>query len=136
MAAHQSTLAIGDHCDEYSYETRPRYDGAIAPQAGARRYPAKDYPASAPEGGRHGVEDALSRRHSSRDFAPKELPWPLLSNLLWAAYGINRVDKGRTAPSAINSQEIDIYVALPSGAYLYDATANVLQLVAASDVDM
>jgi nitroreductase len=78
--------------------------------------------------------DALSRRHSSRDFAPKELPLPLLSNLLWAAYGVNRVDNGRTAPSAINSQEIDIYVALPSGAYLYDATANVLQLVAASDV--
>ena len=78
--------------------------------------------------------EALSKRQSARQFAPKELSLPLLSNLLWAAYGVNRPDKGRTAPSALNSQEIDIYVALPSGAYLYDATANVLQLVAASDV--
>jgi nitroreductase len=58
----------------------------------------------------------------------------LLSDLLWAAYGVNRPDKGRTAPSALNSQEIDIYVALPSGAYLYDAAANLLQLVAANDI--
>ena len=90
-------------------------------------------PAPRKEGGM-ALMDALSGRHSARDFAPKELTLPLLSNLLWAAYGINRPDKGRTAPSALNSQEIDIYVALPSGAYLYDATENVLQLVAASDV--
>jgi nitroreductase len=47
---------------------------------------------------------------------------------------VNRPDGGRTAPSALNAQEIDIYVALPSGAYLYDAAANVLQLVTASDL--
>jgi nitroreductase len=58
----------------------------------------------------------------------------MLSNLLWAAFGVNRPDGGRTAPSALNAQEIDVYVALPSGAYLYDATANVLQLVTASDL--
>jgi nitroreductase len=58
----------------------------------------------------------------------------MLSTLLWAAYGVNRPDGGRTAPSALNAQEVDIYVALPSGAYLYDAAANVLQLVAASDL--
>ena len=78
--------------------------------------------------------EALSKRQSAREFAHKELSLPLLSNLLWAAYGVNRPDKGRTAPSALNSQEIDIYVALPSGAYLYDATANLLQLVAANDI--
>jgi nitroreductase len=78
--------------------------------------------------------EAMAKRHSAREFAPRELPLPLLSNLLWAANGINRSDGGRTAPSAMNAQEIDIYVALPSGAYLYDAAANALQLVAGSDI--
>lgn len=78
--------------------------------------------------------EALSKRHSAREFASEPLPLQLLSNLLWAAYGINRVDGRRTAPSALNAQEIDIFVALPSGAYRYDAVANVLTLVAASDV--
>jgi nitroreductase len=59
---------------------------------------------------------------------------PLLSDLLWAAYGMNRAEGGRTAPSALNAQEIDVFVALPSGAYLYDAKAHQLNLVAASDL--
>lgn len=78
--------------------------------------------------------EALARRHSSRDFAHEPLPLPLLSNLLWAAYGTNRADGGRTAPSALNAQEIEVFVALPSGAYRYDAAANQLHLVAASDL--
>lgn len=78
--------------------------------------------------------EALALRHSAREFAPEALPLPLLSNLLWAAYGINRAGGGRTAPSALNAQEIDVFVALPSGAYRYDATANQLDLVAASDL--
>ncbi len=77
---------------------------------------------------------AFAQRHSSRDFAATELPLPLLSNLLWAANGVNRDDGRRTAPSAMNAQEIDIYVALLSGAYLYDAGANALRLVAGADV--
>lgn len=90
-------------------------------------------PAPVKEGGMP-LMTALSRRHSAREFASEQLPLPMLSNLLWAAFGVNRPDGGRTAPSALNAQEIDVYVALPSGAYLYDATANVLQLVAASDL--
>ena len=90
-------------------------------------------PESQREGGMPLME-ALAKRHSARDFAPAALPLQMLSNLLWAAYGVNRPDKGRTAPSAINAQEIDVYVALPSGAYLYDAADNSLQLVAASDL--
>lgn len=78
--------------------------------------------------------EAIARRHSAREFAPRELPLPLLSNLLWAANGVNRSGGGRTAPSAMNAQEIDVYVALPSGAYLYDAAANALRLVAGSDI--
>ena len=77
---------------------------------------------------------ALAKRRSSREFSGKPLPLPILSNLLWAAFGVNRRGGGRTAPSAINAQEIDVYVALPGGAYLYDATAHTLKLVAASDL--
>jgi nitroreductase len=90
-------------------------------------------PAPVKEGGMP-LMTALSRRHSAREFASDQLPLPMLSNLLWAAFGVNRPDGGRTAPSALNAQEINVYVALPSGAYLYDATANVLQLVSASDL--
>jgi len=58
-----------------------------------------------------------------------------LSNLLWAGFGINRPEMGgRTAPSAINRQEIDLYVALPEGMYLYDAKANKLRLAASGDL--
>jgi SagB-type dehydrogenase family enzyme len=77
---------------------------------------------------------ALAQRRSGREFAPTELPLPLLSNLLWAAWGVNRADGHRTAPSAINAQEIDLYVALPHGAYLYDAAAHSLERVAAQDL--
>jgi SagB-type dehydrogenase family enzyme len=76
---------------------------------------------------------ALAARHSSRKFAPDALPLPMLSGLLWAAFGMNRPG-GRTAPSAIDSQEVDVYVALPAGAYRYDAKSHSLKLVAASDL--
>ena len=78
--------------------------------------------------------EALAQRHSTRDFSPEALPLPLLSGLLWAAYGVNRKDGGRTAPSALDAQEIDVFVALPSGAYRYDAAAHELRLVATNDL--
>jgi len=78
--------------------------------------------------------EALARRQSSREFAPDALPLPVLSGLLWAAFGRNREDGKRTAPTAINAQEIDVFVALPTGAYLYDAAAHELRLVAAADL--
>jgi SagB-type dehydrogenase family enzyme len=77
---------------------------------------------------------ALAKRRSSREFARKPLPLPILSNLLWAAFGVNRRGGGRTAPSALDAQEIDVYVALPDGAYCYDAKTLTLRLVAASDL--
>ena len=77
---------------------------------------------------------ALAARHSSREFAPRELEAPLLSALLWAGAGVNRPGGGRTAPSAMNAQEIDLFVALPGGAYRYDAPAHRLDLVAANDL--
>jgi SagB-type dehydrogenase family enzyme len=78
---------------------------------------------------------ALAGRESHRDFAPDALPRPELSDLLWAAAGINRAGLGgRTAPSAMNAQEIDLYVALPDGLYAYDPKAHALTLAVASDV--
>jgi nitroreductase len=78
---------------------------------------------------------ALKERKSSREFSPRELPLQVLSDMLWAADGINRPDSAhRTAPSAMNRQEIDIYVAKADGLYLYDAKANMLILVLAGDI--
>ena len=67
---------------------------------------------------------ALAKRRSAREFTPDALPMQLLSDLLWAAYGVNRDDGGRTAPSALNCQEVEVFVALPAGAYRYDAAAQ------------
>ena len=68
---------------------------------------------------------ALAARQSAREFADRELPPQTLSNLLWAAYGFNRPGK-RTAPSARNQQELELYVFLKQGVYLYDAKTNKL----------
>jgi SagB-type dehydrogenase family enzyme len=90
-------------------------------------------PAPQREGGMP-LMQALALRRSAREYTPKALALPLLSNLLWAAWGVNRDDGERTAPSALGVQEIDLYVALPDGAYLYDAAAHALQRVAACDL--
>ncbi len=79
--------------------------------------------------------ETLALRQSNRSFSSKPLPMATLSNLLWAANGINRLDSGkRTAPSARNMQEIEIYVALPEGLYYYEPKAHALQLVVAQDL--
>ena len=81
---------------------------------------------------------ALQQRKTTRNISAERLPPQMLSNLLWAAFGVNRErasfgKPGRTAPSASNSQEIDLYVALPEGVYLYEATAHRLKPVVAGD---
>ncbi len=81
---------------------------------------------------------ALRERKTTRNISSRELPPQALSNLLWAAFGVNR-DRGafgkagRTAASASNSQEIDLYVALAGGVYLYEAAAHRLAPVVAGD---
>ncbi|HNQ36201.1 MAG TPA: SagB/ThcOx family dehydrogenase [bacterium] len=77
---------------------------------------------------------ALNERRSQRAFSSKELPPQVLSNLLWAAFGVNRPDGRRTAPSASNRQEIDIYVAMARGLYLYNAKEHRLDPVLAEDI--
>jgi SagB-type dehydrogenase family enzyme len=84
-------------------------------------------PAAQQWGGRPLLE-ALKLRRSSREFGADELPAAVLSNLLWAAFGVNRPETGgRTAPSAHDWEEIDVYVAMKSGLYLYDADEHVLK---------
>ncbi len=76
----------------------------------------------------------LWKRTSSRQFSSEPLPLEVLSNMLWAAFGVNRSDGRRTAPSASNRQEIDIYVAMASGLYLYDAQKSLLNPILAEDI--
>jgi len=81
---------------------------------------------------------ALQERRTIRNISEEKLPPQVLSNLLWAAFGVNRErgsfgKPGRTAASASNSQEIDLYVALPEGVYLYEAVPHRLTPVVAGD---
>ena len=78
--------------------------------------------------------EALKDRKSTREFGDEKLNFKVISNLLWAAFGLNRPDGHRTAPSARNWQEIDVYVALKRGLYLFDPHANVLRQVLAEDI--
>ncbi len=89
------------------------------------------------EGGK-GVLTAIQERQTIRNIKPDKLPPQTLSNLMWAAFGINRSSirggqVGRTAASASNSQEIDLYVALPEGVYIYEASGHRLVPVVAGD---
>ncbi len=85
------------------------------------------------EGGKP-LMQALRERKSTREFGPEKLSPEVLSNMLWAAFGINRTSGQRTAPSANNRQEIDIYVASSDGLFLYEAKANSLKQVIAEDI--
>ena len=81
---------------------------------------------------------ALTLRRTTRTFADKALPLQTLSNLLWAAFGVNRPREvkeglGRTAPSAMNRQEVELYVVLAEGVYVYEAEKNLLRPLAAGD---
>ena len=76
----------------------------------------------------------LQDRQSAREFRGDPLPQATLSNLLWAAWGVTRPDGRRTAPSASNRQEIELYVTLPDGAYIYDAKAHALQPAVEGDL--
>lgn len=79
------------------------------------------------------LEEALQQRRTERKFdTEKELNAQQLSNLLWAAWGYNRKDK-RTAPTALNKQDITLYVFLANGIYRYDARNNKLFLIKSGD---
>lgn len=71
--------------------------------------------------------EALQKRQSSRLFSERELSLQQLSDLLWAAFGVNREGNKRTAPSAHGWNETDIYVVQASGWYRYDPVGHALQ---------
>lgn len=79
--------------------------------------------------------ETLRRRETKRDFLPERLSMQELSNLLWAANGINRPKEGkRTAPSARNAQEIDVYVFLPEGVFFYNPEKHYLEMLHKEDM--
>jgi len=107
---------------------------AFASWAGAQDLQDISLPAPRMEGGKP-LMQALKERQTSRSFSTKKLPVQVLSDLLWAAAGINRPDSGkRTAPSARNWQEVQVYAIMEDGAYLYDAKANILKAIAKGDL--
>lgn len=91
------------------------------------------------DGGGASLFAALEQRKTIREIDPNPISLQQLANLLWAAFGVNRQTgpfglPGRTAASASNSQEIDLYVALEEGVYLYNASDNLLAPIAAGDL--
>jgi len=112
---------------------------ALAPRARAAEQLAPiALPKPQTEGGKP-LMQAIMQRRTTREIAPDKLPLQTVSNLLWAAFGVNRTEgpmgrPGRTAPSAMNLQEIEIYVALPEGVYRYEAVPHRLAPVMAEDI--
>jgi len=79
--------------------------------------------------------DALTQRRSVREFEETEITDQQLSDLLWAACGVNRPEEGKlTVPSAMNAQDITVYVCRKDGAWKYDAKTNSLKKVADKDI--
>lgn len=98
---------------------------------------AQNSPIKLPEPKKTGgmpLMEALSKRKTSREYSTRELDLQTLSNLLWAAFGVTRDDGRRTAPSAVNWQEVDIYVCLQKGVYLYNAKLNQLDFYMKGDI--
>lgn len=77
---------------------------------------------------------ALKERKSSRSFSSEPIPPQVMSDLLWAAFGVNREDGRRTAPSAMNWQEIDIYLATESGLFLYNPRSHAITRLSRHDM--
>lgn len=89
-------------------------------------------PAPAKTGGMP-LMQALAERKTIRDYKPGELDAATLSEILYAANGVNRPDGKRTIPTAMNKQDLEVYVALPGAAYHYDAKENKLVRIDAGD---
>lgn len=99
---------------EYPPEYLPAVDGSYA----FYPLPEPQLPANA------SLMQALQERRSRREFRPDELPLHIITALLWAGFGVNRPDGKRTAPSAYDVQDIDIYLAAAKGLFRYDAPAH------------
>lgn len=108
---------------------------AAAQEAAPAAVPAEVWKLPKPQVAKKPVLKILEMRRSQREFSPEPLPDEVLAELLWAATGINRPDSGkRTNPTAMNWQEIDVYVALAKGLYRYDPKTGDLVRVATEDI--
>jgi SagB-type dehydrogenase family enzyme len=104
-------------------------NGAVAQEVSMVKLPPPDMHGGKP------LMQALKERHSTREFSAEPLPQQQLSNLLWAAVGVNRPQTGqRTAPSARDWREIDVYVATADGVYLYEPVGHALRRVVSGDL--
>ena len=100
-----------------------------APERGVLELPEPIWARAAP------ILEILRARRSIREFSPRPLALPVLSTLLWSAFGVNRAaSAGRTAPSAHGWQSTDVYAVLRDGAYRYDADAHALHLASTGDL--
>ena len=80
------------------------------------------------------IMEALNNRHSGKDFSYNTIDYQTLSEILWAAWGINRDDGKRTVPTAMNQQNMQVYVLMANGAWLYNAQNNNIEQVTAQDL--
>ena len=80
------------------------------------------------------VKQALSERHSVRSYSVQAVSDVTVLEILWAANGVTREDGRRTAPSAVNAQDIDLYVCNAEGAFKYNAPAVKLEKVTVEDI--
>lgn len=78
--------------------------------------------------------EALQNRKSTMKFSKEEIPLQTISEILWAANGQNRPDGKRTTPSALNTNNINIFVALKDGLYRYDAKLHELEAFSREDI--
>ena len=107
--------------------------GLAAPRAGVAAQGATLPPPALP--GDKSLEAALRARQTQRSFETRPLPEEILSGLLWAANGVNRPEVGRhTAPTAMNRQEIDVYVAKADGLFRYEPKDHRLERLSTEDL--
>jgi nitroreductase len=106
---------------------------AGASGAGAEVETTKVLPPPRATGGKPLI-DALKLRRSTREYADRSLPPQVLSDLLWAAFGVNRPSGDRTAPYWRHVMVIDVYAALADGAWLYDPKQHRLERRLDADV--
>ena len=92
-----------------------------------------ELPAPVASGGM-GLFEVLQKRASIREYSDKDISDKTLSQVLWAACGKNRPDGRITAPSAVNAQDVMVYVCKANGAFLYDAQNNTLVQVSKKDL--
>ncbi len=105
-------------------ETLPPVDGSYSTYS----LPTPQFPSNMP------LMQALQERHSTRTFRADELSVSAIAAVLWAGFGANRPDGKRTAPSAYNAQDIDIYLATGKGLFRYDAGSHSLAALLPDDL--